>query len=180
VKQHFLTGGTFAFLLLGIAMSISAQSSTVAPATDSPRQFVSRFYNWYRPVAEKRHDGPSWNYALRYKSVLFRPDLLQMLSDDLRAQSNISGESIGLDFDPFLASQDPCAGYKIGKSERHADIYRVEVFSVCEGVKAMTPSVIVELARKSASWEFVNFLYPDANGDLRTILSKLRASRRPH
>lgn len=105
-------------------------------------------------------------------------ELARALKEDFEAQSREKDEIVGIDYDPFLNSQDPCERYEVGKATRQGANYRVEVYAVCGGKKHDKPDVIAELAPKGGSWVFANFHYPGENTDLLRVLKELRQQRR--
>ncbi len=147
----------------------------------SCRDFVQEFYNWYLPVALKGHNLPSSVIALRAKPSLFDVKLANALRGDAEAQRRVSAEIVGIDFDPFLGSQDPGPRYlaregvvKDGKCMAPVDV-------VARG-KPPERTVLAETALREGRWIFVNFHYREPSvskpDDLLNILAKLRAERK--
>src|SRR5262245_41509392 len=96
---------SYLLLLVLHASSVQADDSALAA---SSREFVQKFYKSYVPKALAGHTGPAWQFAIDNMSASFDGGLLEALKDDLAAQAQSSGDDIvGLDFDPFLNSQDP-------------------------------------------------------------------------
>ena len=87
-------------------------------------------------------------------------NLLRALKDDSDAQAKASGEIVGLDFDPFLNTQDPCEHYEVGEIVQQEQTYRAQILGVCSGKKNEKPDVIAQVERQSGHWVFVNFDYP--------------------
>lgn len=125
----------------------------------SVQSFVREFYTWYVPKVLKHHAGPAWDLALKYRSHVFSVELFRALQEDSEAQAKVTGEITGLDFDPFLNTQDPCEHYDVGEAVPAGEAYRVAVFSVCSGKKHEEPDVIAEVGRQNGHWVFVNFVY---------------------
>jgi hypothetical protein len=140
--------------------------------------FTQDFLNWYTPVALKNNVTPTWDSALRLKGSYFSPELRHALRRDITAQSN-AAEIVGLDFDPFLASQDPEERYEVGKTSQVAATWRVEIFGVRFGKRNKKPDLVAELAQMNGSWQFVNFHYPDG-GDLLNLLKANEEDRQKH
>ncbi len=157
------------FLLIILPCSLWAQATT-AQKVLSPREFVEGFYKWYRLLALK-DSGRTSDLALKYKSSAFSPQLLRLLKADSAAQA-ACGELVGLDFDPFLYTNDtPEDRYDVGNIHRIGQNYRVEIYGVWSGVRSEKPSVIAEVAENNGHWYFVNFHYEEQGGaDLLTIL----------
>jgi ribosomal protein L21E len=146
--------------------------------SDSARDFAQKFYSWYVPIALNEHAGPASDLALKHRSSAFSPELLRALKEDSAAQANSPGEIVGLDFDPFLNSQDPEDRYEVGKVTRKGDSYWVEVYGVRSGKRMEPVAVLAELVRRNGHWTFVNFHYPGPHGtDLLSLLKRLREER---
>jgi hypothetical protein len=143
---------------------------------DSARLFVQGFYDWYVPLAHKENRDSSWNVAIKAKPALFSRKLLTALREDAAAQDKETEYVVGLDFDPFLCSQDPADHYNAGKFLPQGDGYRVEVDNTGDGIKSDSPSLIAEIARTNKTWIFVNF-YCSSGSDLLSVLSTLKAQR---
>lgn len=169
-------------LLLFMTVSFAVYSQTKNDHKDiqSPRDFVQNFYNWYVPIA--LGDTPvsasdASDIALKEKSIDFIPTLRRALREDSVAQAKVKDEIVGLDFDPFLAAQDPCDRYEVAGISLKNESYWVEVYGVCSGTKNKKPDVVAELRRKDDSWVFVNFHYPEVNSDLLSTLKLLKKER---
>lgn len=162
------------YLLLLVLHASSAQAADLAAAG---REFVQKFYAAYVPKALAQNTGPAWQFAVDSMSASFDGELLQALKDDLAAQAKSTGDDIvGLDFDPFLNSQDPATRYEVGAARQAGARYLVDVYPVMSGKRAKEPSVVPELAYDNGHWLFVNFRYP-GNDDLLTILRLMKANR---
>lgn len=143
--------------------------------SQSCRIFVREFYNWYMPMALTDYQQPASMFAVRKRPEAFGDTLLKALNDDFKAQADAKGEIVGLDFDPFLNSQDPAEKYVVGKvvvagGKCVADIKAVDGKpGVCD-VKA-------ELRQVGGKWRFIEFRYQDRT--LSEILTALKENRRP-
>ena len=101
------------------------------PRRDDPaRSFVQTFYGWYAPMAAKATRGPAFALAIQRKPACFSPQLLQALADDAAAQAKVSDDVVGLDFDPFLYSQDPSKGFVLGPVVLGPGVSKEEGFQV--------------------------------------------------
>jgi len=99
---------------------------------------------------------------------------------DNEAQERAKGELVGLDFDPFVGSQDPADHYEAGKSHLEGNRCSVEVWSASRNdaaEKSDKPDVVAVLAQESGRWRFVNFKYPQLNSDLLSELAELAKER---
>jgi hypothetical protein len=105
------------------------------------------------------------------------PPFLTALKSDFEAQEAASTEITGLDFDPFLNTQDPCEHYEAGMvSKRHERFY-ADIHSVCAGQRSAGAVLVAELQRSGGNLLFANFFYTKEGSDLLTILRRLRESR---
>ncbi len=145
----------------------------------SPKDFVQQFYGWYLPLALKGTEEPAQNLALREKSGNFSKEVYEALKEDSDAQAKADGEIVGLDFDPFLATQDPCEHYVLGKATGDGERYEIPIFAVCSGKQSKRPDVVAQVERREGSWVFINFYYPKVGGDLLSILKRLRKDPLP-
>jgi hypothetical protein len=179
-------------LLLAVAMMAScgghgeksrqsekrASSSTEADI-GVVQDFVQEFYSWYVPVAANSRSGRPSDLALDTRPSAFDPSLARQLKEDSDAQAKVLGEIVGLDFDPFLASQDPCERYEVVNVHTKAESYLVGVRGVGGCEKHDEVDLIAEVASRNGALSFVNFHYPGLqNSDLLTILKRLRDDRR--
>lgn|SRR5487761_55474 len=171
-------------LLLAIPCSVGAQAKSAQDTHKSAGEFVQQFYDWYVPRALKHNAGPASDLALKYKDRVFSPKLFRALKEDSDAQANVNGPIVGLDFDPFLASQDPAERYEVGKATRKGGSYWVDVYGIWSGKKSEKADVVAEVARTDGRWLFVNFYYPNAasprSGDLLSVLALLQEDRQKY
>ncbi|HSY81306.1 MAG TPA: hypothetical protein VK807_06075 [Gemmatimonadaceae bacterium] len=151
---------------------IVAQLLVALTLQTTPQTFVQSFYDWYT------RKGSNMDSVVAHRSSVLSPPLLAVLRKDRVEQAKNPGEITGLDFDPFVNSQDPCEHYVAGTPVASGQHYRVPVFGVCEGKKSTTPDVIVELEPKGDGWSFVNFWYPEIKTDLLTVLAQYAADRK--
>jgi hypothetical protein len=154
-----------------------ATSSACAQETLSPSQFVERLYDWYVPLTQGKSSGPAWNLVLTQEASSLDLELLRALRADSAAQSQTVGETTGVDFDPFLNTQDPCEHYEVGGLSRRGEVHVVDVHAVCSGTRSDRPVVAVEVVSHSGSWVIRNVRYPDTQGDLLAILGRLAEER---
>lgn len=160
--------------LLGIcavilALTASGAGAQQQSALDSPSAFVQRFYNAYL-----KQNPPRWANTVRVRPGLFEPSLSDALRRDAAAQAKTQGEIAGLDFDPFLGSQDPGAKFAARGTTPTQEGFRVEVFDLSAGPKAM---VLVDVVPRGGSWVIDNIRYPRNSSDLRSLLHALRKER---
>jgi hypothetical protein len=140
---------------------------------DAERHFVQGFYDWY--AAKAGADGVSWAIALEQRGADFDPPLRDALKADLAAQAKVKDEIVGLDFDPFLNTQDPEGSYKVGHVTKSGKLSKVEVTQATKDAAA-TVAVTAVVTLADGRWRFVNFVYPDG-GNLLDILATLKKER---
>ncbi|SRR5216683_1056213 len=169
--------------VLGASCLLSAQEKKSEPqdAQKSCRVFVQQFYDWYVSETHKENAMHSWDLALKQKGYAFSPELRRELTEDSDAQAKAGGEIVGLDFDPFLNSQDPDERYVVGAITFKGTSFWVEVHSIQSGTKSKKPVVVPELVSKGGRWLFVNFHYGRTNRpeheNLLSILKSLKERR---
>jgi hypothetical protein len=158
---------------LALPPTLTAQSPT--PNADSCRTFVQNFYNWYVT------HGTNFENALKSKRIALSPTLTAALLADLAASSKSPDEIVGLDFDPFVNSQDPASHYRVGKTTVKEGNCWAEVYAVPATDKTSKPDATPELRVEGGKWQFVNFHYGSDNGaeneNLVSILRRLKRDR---
>ena len=164
-------------LTLALAASALNHAAMGANSPDpSPAAFVQRFYDWYLAHISDP-DGPGFEVALKHRPRAFSKRLTDALRADLRASARVRDEVVGLDFDPFLGSQDPDPRYQVGDVRRVGVAWLAQVHAVRGGRRSPRPDVTAEVARGPDGWLFVNFRYPEGH-DLLATLAELKRSRR--
>ncbi len=167
-------------LALSLALCIPALAQEPRPE-DSARKFAHGFYSWYVPIAAKGTKGPAFEIAITQKPSLFSPQLLQALRDDAAAQAKVSDDIVGLDFDPFLSSQDPSNQFVLGQTIRKEDGYWVYFYNSKASQQRGKPDVIAVAAQSGGRWFFTNFRFPDGGDLVKTLKAlKLERERPPH
>ncbi len=183
--MKLLASCTFLLLLAAAAVG-SPQTAQDIEVEKSCRDFVQKFYDWYVPQALDLKVTSATDVALKTYAYVFTPELLKLLQEDSEAQASHPGKIVGLDFDPFLSSQDPSDQFVARSIIRKGGSYLVEVNGISSNGRK--EKVIAEVVRKKDRWLFQNFHYPnfkqdDAKSadakppDLITILKRLRETR---
>jgi hypothetical protein len=166
-----------ALTVLLFAVVVSCSGNGPASESDGARDFVKNFYDWYVPASETSKDRPS-EVVLEKRPSAFDPALARELKEDSDAQSKAPTEIVGLDFDPFLASQDPCERYEVVAVRKNGQSYLVDVHGVGRCEDHQEADVAAEVVARNGDWLFINFHYPRLGaGDLITILKGLRQDR---
>ena len=163
------------------AQPVPCQTTSEQETQESCRKFVQAFYDWYlsKEAASGNLSTPSMDAVLKRKANVLSPELYQRLKADRDAEEDCPGEICGLDFDPFLNSQDPSAHFKAASVTHRGSSYWVDVYGT-ESAKRRE-HVIPELIQQNGHWIFVNFHYgknkwTDDSSLLRT-LKDLQADR---
>lgn len=164
----------FCLLLLVFACPLSVRTQGFHYAGNSPREFVEHFYKWYVPLALNDQTSRSWEATLKLSPPPFSLQLAELLRADAAAQAKCK-ELVGLDFDPFLYTQDPAERYVVGGITHTGHNYKAQIYSVDHGVRSKEPDVIAAFGRQEGHWMFVNFYYLNPKGDLLAAL-KTRSS----
>jgi hypothetical protein len=172
-----------ALLAVSTQPALLAQHVKQSKTEQSCRNFVQQFYTWYLGrnalIDKSRSAGPSWDDVLKLRPEVLSPGLLSLLKDDLAASRANSEEVVGLDWDPFLATQDPSAKFEVDSvSMKNSHCYAV-VNGIEHGKKQET--VVPELTAASDTWVFVNFHYndqPPQDENLIATLKQLRDQRK--
>ena len=165
-------------ILLGfLLLSVSAAWADEAGQKQAVA-FVKKFYDWYVPIALNRNlKEDSSNVAIAKRGALFDPPLLKALKEDVEAARKTPDDIVGLDFDPFLNSQDPDDKYVVGEVSEKDGLYLVNVYGIRKGKKREAkPNVVAEVKPAKNSFVFTNFLYGD-DGDLVAVLKQLADDR---
>jgi len=168
------------FMLIISPSLLPAQSNDSVSLEANARKFVQNFYDTYVPKARASSSSPAWKFVVDHMSASVDAGLLEALKSDMAAQAQSSGDDIaGLDFDPFLDTQDPAERYEVSSVGRKDAKYLAYVYCVTSGRRSEKPCVVPELVHDNGRWRFVNFDYPEG-GDLRTVLEALKADREGH
>ena len=147
-------------------------TDTLRTAPEAAVQFVRGFYAAYTPRGMESGLA-AVDSLLKEQPRLFTPALLQALQRDAAARGAATGEIDGLDFEPFLNSQDPCPRYEVGGAAPVGGRVQVPVYAVCEGRRAVTATVVTEVVPANGGWAFANFVYGPPAGDLLHLLQEL-------
>lgn len=150
--------------LLSLACAVPSEGET----TQSVRQFVQAFYDWYIPKALGSSPGPPWGAALQARPGNFSPEIASLLRNEIREQAQTKAEISGLDFDPFLGTQDPDDHYKVGDIVKKGEGYWVSIYGG-SAERSQPPALVAEVSRANGRWQFANFRYPNGK-DLVSLL----------
>jgi hypothetical protein len=144
--------------------------------SDAVWQFTREFYEWYVPAASEKKFTDLLDAKEMRRAIA--PELLQALKEDSRAQKqDTTGNIVGLDFDPFLASQDPCEKYIVGKINPKGKSYWAEIHGVGGCAQHDSPDLFAEIAKTNKSWIISNYHYPKPATDLLNILADMNVAQ---
>ena len=160
------------FLIWIIATAALANASAVHAQPDmrAARKFVVQFYNWYPYLASEDGPTPAWRCAVRKRANIFSDRLNYLLDRDFSEQDKCD-DLIGLDFDPFLNTQDPAPHYEVGRIKfTRNGTYFADVYGIQAGIRRSKPDVDAVFRKKNAQWQFIDFFYQNG-GKLSVMLS---------
>lgn len=92
-----------------LAASPARLGAQTAADTAQVRAFAQAFYNWYVPIAF--HGYRDSTDVLRHRPLVLTRELRTALREDAAADAR-SRDPGGINFDPFLFSQDPCERHR--------------------------------------------------------------------
>ena len=160
-----LAAGTAA-AILGASLVLAPLDASAAQPEDaseaSARAFVQGFYDWYAGkvvAASKGKSAAGYGFidAVRQRPHGFSPELKRLLEEDVAAASKCPGEVVGLDWDPFLETQESPGAYAVGKVEKAAPGFRVSVGDrKARGVR--NPVAEADVAFVGGHWRFIDFV----------------------
>jgi hypothetical protein len=162
------------------AATAATQGAPQSQQSLSCQRFAQHFYDWYVPFTQKDLTTTASDVALQHEPSAFSPSLLRALRIDSRAQAQAT-EIVGLDFDPFLGSQDPADHYEVRHATLKGGTCSVEIWrdsSTDTAAKMDKPEANAELEQQNDHWQFVNFRYAFGGPDLVHLLANLREERR--
>jgi hypothetical protein len=140
--------------------SMYAKPKEAAQADEqSCKDFVQGFYDWYvsrEIVDEKLRRGPISNDVLQLRPQMLSQELRKLLQNDSDAQAK-ADDIVGLDFDPFLNSQDPSPKFIVESTSVNAGRCHAVVNGIRDEQKH--EKIMPELAQTGSTWVFVNFQY---------------------
>jgi len=161
-----------AFVMLSAPAGHAQRAQGNGEVPKSVREFVQQFYSWYVPKALSANTDPAWILAVNERSAIFDRELVKRLREDAAAQAKCR-ELVGLDFDPFLNSQDPADRYEVKGISRSGQHFRADISGVPPG-RSPKPDVSVDVLNTGARLVIVNFFYSGGT-DLMTMLKSPRA-----
>lgn len=169
---------TLAWMIVVLPLTLCGQARNSRPkASQSCLGAAKRFYGWYVPVANRASDGPAFERALATKREVFDPKLYDALKGDADAQNRAAGEITGIDFDPFLQTQDPAQQYVVRNARVERDRCSVEIWREPkpeEHPSRAKPDAVADFVRAGTKWKMANVWSGDGKTDLLTVLAAER------
>ena len=167
-------------------MNVGASNTTTSDSAKI-HLLIQEFYDRYTALESQRKDG--LGHVLLSDSLAIEPTLLAALREDRLARRDLSEPREVLNFDPLLASQDPCPKYAVTDIGDSAGKYRVTMRPVCptpDGQKWQTSRPVVQVEFIGQRWLITNVFYTDTKPptNLRAILCRFatgdtRPEKRP-
>lgn len=142
--------------------------SAVCDSTEIVQKFVQNFYLWYVPQATVQQTLPAYYRVLFGKMSYVTTELAAALRADSTARNDDKSARELLNFDPFLASQDPCDAYEAGEVRRVGSAFHVRVRPMCIVPSVQVDAPVVEVTVVSGELRIANVRY--ANSNLRQLL----------
>jgi len=154
-----------------LVLSLAACTPRHAAVDPGPAAALQAFYDAYLPQFAQ---GRSRAF-LDDSTTLVSPILRQALIADYEASAADSTQVVGLDFDPFLNSQDPCPVYRVGADAPAGTRHLLQVQAVCPADTTVAAIAVLEPA--AAGWSLVDLQYPADSTSLLGILARLAHER---
>lgn len=138
-----------------------------AADTVRAREHVQRFLDQY--IGLSGHAGPAYLQLLSSHAGPLDSALATALREDAEFgdQRATGGSREGINFDPFLGSQDPCPRYEARDAVQHGVTYRVTVHPTCAGSSPKS-SPVYAVVHGGGQWRIANVFYEKT--DLRSLL----------
>lgn len=169
--KDFFMRSCSSLMLAIVACSLMAQTKGPHYVGNSPNDFVEGFYLWYVPHNMSGDSIAERSKHLRLIRSELSPQLAKLLEEDFEAQAKCR-DLIGLDFDPFLYTQEPAQHYKVGRTVQTKTGYRAYIYRLEYGQRADMADVIAEFTQRDGHWYFVNFYYPGGSDLLTQLKSR--------
>lgn len=173
-EGYYLEFEDFRDDLQNASIRIALDAPNPPPRHPDAMAFVSRFIADYFAVTEEPTPADSVRRAAINARLL--PALRRALAADRAAQMDAEGVIVGLDFDPFLAAQDPCDTYAPREAAMVDGRVHVAVYCTSGWGHPLMPEAIYVLERQGTRFLIADILYP-GSGVLTDILEHLARDR---
>jgi hypothetical protein len=155
---------------LAAAPWLAAEAPTPASRAQA---FVAAFYAWYQGPSKPQDVAA----VLRAKKDALAPELYRALEADLAASRKNKDEVVGLDFDPFLNTQEDSPALVAGPAVADGSAHRVPVIEP-GGKTRVTVEVDCAAACRITNLHYPNAPSPD-DENLLALLKLLARDRAP-
>ena len=157
--------------------SVYSDASIGPIATDAEAieagKFAQEFYGWYAI-----HEY-NLQYAVKERPGAFGKEVLAALQADFDASDKSPSEVVGLDWEPFSGSQDPCGPYRVTRISRQGESILVAMRGMCtDAASRSVPDAVAELVHGQGSWQFADIRHGADSGTLRKDLARLDEDRK--
>lgn len=159
-------------LLVGAVAACERPADPNAGALEAARAF----YAWYQAPADSADGGGSFRRAIEQRRGTFSTTLRAALEEDLAAAKADSEYIVGLDFDPFTASQDPCERYEPGAVTRRDSLVLIAVLEHCTSSTSRGAPLTLEMLNENGGWRIHDIAFADGTR-LSQVLARLREDR---
>ena len=164
----------YAFTLLLLAgPAVPAAPPAQDDAKSRAQAFARSFYDWYTEAGQDRNV----EVVLLLKKDVLAPELYEALKADAEVTSKAEGELVGLDFDPFLNTQEASQPFDAGTAVAKGDSWWVPLTDR----KSHVLRVTAEVTCAAAGCRIANLHYPaqelPENENLVSILKVLARDR---
>ncbi len=142
--------------MCSVALIAGACTSIADTERREAVDLVQKFYTGYAEKANRADASePAWTDVARTRPEDLDSTFLRLLLRDAEERSKgRKGEISGIDWDPFLNSQDPCSRYTADSLAIRQAQFRVRVTEVCEADRpARRFEMVLEL--RSRKWAIV-------------------------
>lgn len=146
-----------------------------ARATEAQRWVRSVVAEYLGQFGDMSGKPDNWDPLTEIEARLV-PSLRQALRADRAAARANQEEIVGLDFDPFANSQDPCESYRAGGVAVRGDSLQVAIHANCDYGSTLFPDAVYVLVRGGADFLIADIQYP-GNSSLTGILKYLAEQR---
>lgn len=155
-----------------------SDTSPAGHATDAHESASGFTQEFYESLEERDWSVHPVDAAVADQPRYFSAELISALRIDIDVRSRHPDQIVGLDWDPFTASQDPCIPYNVDHAISSGDTVLVAVKGACtDTASSSPPDVVAVVGRSGSGWVFQDFRYPDSETGLLETLAQLQRLR---
>ena len=154
------------------AANPSASAVVTMASEAGARAFVQGFYDWYAGrmlAASKSKSSKGFDFidGIHGRPDSFSLELKRLLDEDYAASRKCPSEVVGLDWDPFLETQDTPGAYVVGQVEKTAQGFRMSIDDRKIPKGERNPVAQADVAFVGRHWMFVDFVEEPTDPKLR-------------